>query len=54
MKDIKMLLELLLDMVGHNRYDKPVRLRLSAKSVSQPAVFFSQKKTASSTFSQPD
>jgi hypothetical protein len=44
MKDVKMLLELLLDMVGHNRYQlKPVRLRLSAKLVSQPAVFFSKK-----------
>jgi hypothetical protein len=30
------------------------RLRLSAKSASQPAVFFSKKKPASSTFSQPD
>jgi hypothetical protein len=29
-------------------------LRLSAKSVSQPAVFFSHKKSASSIFSQPD
>jgi hypothetical protein len=33
---------------------QPVRLRLSAKSASQLAVFFSQKKPASSTFSQPD
>jgi hypothetical protein len=33
---------------------QPVRLRLSAKSVSQPTVFFSHKKPASSTFSQPD
>jgi predicted secreted protein len=31
-----------------------VRLRLSAKSASQPAVFFSHKKPASSTFSQPN
>jgi hypothetical protein len=30
---------------------KPVRLRLSA---SQLAVFFSHKKPASNTFSQPD
>jgi hypothetical protein len=33
---------------------QPVRLRLSVKSASQLAVFFSQKKPASSTFSQPD
>jgi hypothetical protein len=31
-----------------------VRLRLSVKSASQPAVFFSYKKSANSTFSQPD
>jgi hypothetical protein len=31
-----------------------VRLRLSAKSASQSAVFFSYKKSASNTFSQPD
>jgi hypothetical protein len=33
---------------------QPVRLRLSAKSASQPAVFFSHKKPANGTFSQPD
>jgi hypothetical protein len=33
---------------------QPVRLRLSVKSASQPAIFFSHKKPASSTFSQPD
>jgi hypothetical protein len=33
---------------------KPVRLRLSTKSASQPTVFFSHKKLASSTFNQPD
>jgi hypothetical protein len=30
------------------------RLRLSAKSASQPAVFFSHKKPAISTFNQSD
>jgi hypothetical protein len=36
-------------------YDiQSVRLGLSVKSASQPAVFFSNKKPASSTFSQPD
>jgi hypothetical protein len=33
---------------------QPVRLRLSAKSVSQPAVFFFDKKPISGTFSQPN
>jgi hypothetical protein len=33
---------------------QPVRLRLSAKSASQLAVFFSHKKPVSSTFSQSD
>jgi hypothetical protein len=35
-------------------YEQHVRLRLSAKSASQPVVFFSHKKPTSSTFSQPD
>jgi hypothetical protein len=34
--------------------NQPIRLRLSAKSVSQPTVFFSKKKPANNTFSQPD
>jgi hypothetical protein len=34
---------------------QPVRLRLSVRSASQPAIFFSHKKNqSSSTFSQPD
>jgi hypothetical protein len=33
---------------------QPVRLRLSVKSASQSAVFFSHKKTASNTFNQSD
>jgi hypothetical protein len=40
-------------MHGINCLVPPVRLRLSVKSASQPAVFFSHKKPASSTFSQP-
>jgi hypothetical protein len=34
--------------------EQPVRLRLSAKSASELAVFFSHKKPASSIFSQLD
>jgi hypothetical protein len=33
---------------------QPVHLRLSVKSVSQPAVFLSHEKPANSIFSQPD